>query len=116
MRHECHFTAEYRGAAHSTCNSKYSVRKRIPIAFHSRSNYDYHFIVKALAEEFEWKFNCLGENNEKYLTFLVPLENKVKNGEEILSDYNLWTVQDLWKAYYQTMLIIFHEINCTNYN
>ena len=53
MKHECHFTAEYRGAAHSTCNSKYSVPKRIPIAFHSRSNYDYHFIVKALAEEFE---------------------------------------------------------------
>ena len=53
MRYECHFTAEYRVAAHSICNSKYSVPKRIPIAFHNRSNYDYHFIVKALAEEFE---------------------------------------------------------------
>ena len=30
------------------------------------STYDYHFIIKQLAEEFEGEFECLGENTEKY--------------------------------------------------
>ena len=34
--------------------------------FHNGSNYDYHFIIKDLAEEFKKQFICLGENNEKY--------------------------------------------------
>ena len=49
-KYHCHYTGEYRGAAHSICNLKYSVPKTIPIAFHSGSNYDYHFIIKELAE------------------------------------------------------------------
>ena len=35
--------------------------KKIPIAFHNRSNYDYDFIIKQLAKELK-KINCLGEN------------------------------------------------------
>ena len=35
------------------CNLKDSVPKKIPIVFHKRSNYDYHFIIKELAEEFK---------------------------------------------------------------
>ena len=35
----CHYTGEYRGAAHSVCNLKYSVPKKIPIVFHDVSNY-----------------------------------------------------------------------------
>ena len=84
VRDHCHFTGEYRGAAHSICNSRYSVPKRIFIVFH---NYDYHFIIKELAEEFKKQFTCLGENTEKYITFTVPIEKEVtridKNGEEI---------------------------------
>ena len=38
-------------------------------------------------DEFEVQFNCLGENTEKYKTFLVPIERLVttfdKNREEI---------------------------------
>ena len=66
---------------------KYSVLKEIPIAFYNGSNYDYHFILKELAEEFKKQFTCLGENTEKYLTLTVPVEKEVtridKNGEEI---------------------------------
>ena len=29
VRHHCHYTGEYRGSAHSTCNLKYSVTKNI---------------------------------------------------------------------------------------
>ena len=38
---------------HSKCNLKYSMPKKISIAFHNGLNYDYHFITKELAEEFE---------------------------------------------------------------
>ena len=48
----CHYTGEYRGVAHSICNLKYSVPRKIPIAFHNVSNYDYYFIIKKLAKEF----------------------------------------------------------------
>ena len=55
--------------------------------FHNRSNYDYHFIIKDLAEEFKKQFTCLGENNEKYITLTVPIQKEAaridKNGEEI---------------------------------
>ena len=40
--------------------------ENIPIVFHNGSNYDYHFIIKELAEEFEKQFTCLGEITEKY--------------------------------------------------
>ena len=47
-----HDTGKYRGAAHSICNLKYSVTKKIPVGFHNGLNYDYHFIINELAEEF----------------------------------------------------------------
>ena len=50
VRDHCHYTGEYRGAAHSIYNLKYSVFKNI---FKNISNYDYHFIPKELAEEFK---------------------------------------------------------------
>ena len=75
----CHYTGEYRGAAHSICNLKYNVPKKIPIAFHNGSNYVCHFMIK--------KNTCLGEDTEKYITFAVSIEKEDtrtnKNGEEI---------------------------------
>ena len=87
VRDHCHYAGKYRGVAHSTCNLKYSVPKKIPTVFHNGSNYDYHFIITELAEEFKKQFTCLGENTEKYITVTVPVEKEVtridKNGEEI---------------------------------
>ena len=39
---------EYRCAAHSTCNLKYSITKEISTVLHSGPNYDYHFVTKEL--------------------------------------------------------------------
>ena len=64
VKDHCHYTGKYRGAAHSVCNLKYSVPKNIHIIFHNGSNYDYHFIIKELAEEFKKQFTCLEENTE----------------------------------------------------
>ena len=53
--------------------------------FHNGSTYDYHFIIKELAEEFEGEFECLGENTEKYIIFSVPIKKETtkndKNGK-----------------------------------
>ena len=68
VRDHCHYTGEYRGAAHSICNLKYSLPKKILKVFHSGSNYDYHFIIKELAKELKKQFTCLRENTEKYFT------------------------------------------------
>ena len=87
VRDHCHYTGEYRSAEHSICNLKYSVSKKIPIAFHNGSNYDYHFIIKSIAEEFKKQFTCLEENTEKYISSTVPIEKRStridKNEEEI---------------------------------
>ena len=49
----------------------------IPVVFHNGSNYDYHFIIKELANEFEGQFECLGENKEKFKTFSVPVKKEI---------------------------------------
>ena len=42
----CHYTDKCRAAAHSICNSKFNVPNGIPVAFHRRSSYYYHFVIK----------------------------------------------------------------------
>ena len=58
--------------------SPFNVPNKIPIVFHSESNYDYHFIMKEFANESEGEFECLGEITEKYKTFFVPIEKKIR--------------------------------------
>ena len=41
----------------------------ISVVFYNGSNYDYHFNIKELENEFEMQFDCLGENTEKYKFF-----------------------------------------------
>ena len=79
VRDHCHFTGKYRGAAHNMCNLRYKIPKNIPVIFHNGSTYDYHFIIKELACEFEGNFECLGENTEKYITFSVPIKKRIEN-------------------------------------
>ena len=69
VRDHCHYARKYRGAAYDICNLRFKISKEIPVVFHNGSTYDYHFIIKELAEEFEGEFECLGENTEKYITF-----------------------------------------------
>ena len=75
------------GATHNICNLKNSVPKKNPIVLHNGSNYDYHLLIKYLADGFKRKFTCLGENTEKYITLTVSAKKEVtgigKNGEVI---------------------------------
>ena len=52
----------------------YDTPREIPAIFHNSSSYDYHFIIKGLAEKFEGDFECSGKNKEKYITFSVAIK------------------------------------------
>ena len=109
----CHYTDECRGVAHSVCNLKYSAPKVISIVFHFGSIYEYHFIIKELAEKSEGQFNCLGEYAEKYIASLVPIKKEVtdidKNGDQLKS-YILET--KIFGEFDEGI----HKIKCTNCN
>ena len=64
VRDHCHYTGKFRGVAHSICNLRYKIPREISVVFHNGSTYEYHFIIKQLAEEFKGEFKCLGENTE----------------------------------------------------
>ena len=46
VRNHCYDAGEYRGAAHSIYNFKYSVPEKIPTTFKNRSNCNHHFYNK----------------------------------------------------------------------
>ena len=77
VKGHCHYTGKYRGAAHDICNLRYKISKEIPVVFDNGSAYDYHLIIKELAEEFEGEFECLGESTEKYITFSMPIKKEI---------------------------------------
>ena len=59
VKDHCHYTGKYRCAAHNICNLRYKIPKEIPLVFHNSSTYDYHFIIKELAEELKGQFDNL---------------------------------------------------------
>ena len=84
VKDHCHFTGKFRDAAHSICNLRYSVPREIPVHLHNGSEYDYHLIIKELAEEFKSRdFEYLAENSEKYISFSVIIKKEIIDGEII---------------------------------
>ena len=86
VRDHCHYTGKYRGATHDICNLRYKTSKEILVVFHNGFTYDYHFIIKNLAEEFEEEFEYVGENTEKYITFLVPIKKEITKMDKNRND------------------------------
>ena len=68
VRDHCHFTGEYRGAAHSLCNLQFRKPKFTPILFHNLSGYDSHLFIKNLGKT-EGKIDCIPNNEERYISF-----------------------------------------------
>ena len=86
VRDHCHYTGKYGGAAHSICNLKLNAPNEIPAVFHNGPSYDYHFIIKELANKFEEQLECLGENTRKYKTLSIAIKKEAtkidKDGNE----------------------------------
>ena len=50
---------------------------------HNGSKYNYHFLLKELAEDFEGEFECLVENAGKYVSFSVSIKKEHDNNKTI---------------------------------
>merc|ERR1711888_581217 len=50
VRDHCHFTGEFRGAAHNHCNRQYRKTFKIPVFFHNMKGYDGHILFSNLAK------------------------------------------------------------------
>ena len=85
VKDHCHYTGKYKGTAHDICNLRYKISKEIPLVFHDGSTYDYHFIIRQLAEEFEGEFECL---RERYITFSVPIKKEITRKDNNGNDKN----------------------------
>ena len=90
VKDHCHYTENFRGAAHNICNLKYKVPKEIPIITHNAS-YDTHFMLNKLAIEFKGELNCNEDSVNNYITFSVPTEKEVinNNGDKKTITYKL---------------------------
>ena len=84
VRDHCHYAGKCRDAAHNICNLRCKASKEeIPVVFHNGSKYEFSLIIKELAEEFKEQFECLGENTEKYMAFLLPINKEINNKKTI---------------------------------
>ena len=68
VRDHCHFTGEYRGAAHNQCNLRCRKPRILPVIFHNLQGYDAHLFIKQLAK-LEGKLECIPSTEEKYISF-----------------------------------------------
>ena len=83
VRGHWYYTGKHRSAAHSICNLKFNEPNEIAVVFHRGSNYEYHFIIKELANEFEREFECIDESKENYKNFFVPIKKEIiKNDKD----------------------------------
>ena len=72
---QCDFTGRFGG--------------EISVVFHNGSNYDYHFIIKEVAEECKEEFECLGEYTEKYVTFSTTIRKCNIMCNDVLTSYKI---------------------------
>ncbi|KAL5249225.1 hypothetical protein ACHWQZ_G018174 [Mnemiopsis leidyi] len=65
-----HYTGEYIGPAHFTCNFERRTDKHLPIIFHNFRGYDCHLIVQALAEQTDclYDITIIPNSMEKYVS------------------------------------------------
>ena len=68
VRDHCHFTGEYRGAAHNECNLKCKKPPILPVIFHNLQGYDSHLFIKQLAKV-SGDLSCIPSTEEKYISF-----------------------------------------------
>ena len=84
VRDHCHITGKYRGSAHQHCNLKLKLssnKMKILVIFHNLKGYDSHFIMQEIVKKYvytdangeqkEMSINCIPNNMEKYMAFML---------------------------------------------
>ena len=84
VRDHCHYIGKFKKAAYNICNLRYKTPNETSTVFHNGSTYDYHFIIKQLAKEFDGQLQCLRENTEKYITLSVSIKKALDNNKNKL--------------------------------
>ena len=88
VRDHCHFTGQYRGAAHNKCNLMCKKPKVLPVIFHNLQGYDAHLFIKQLAR-LEGKLDCIPSTEEKYISFSKTIKvGEYKDYSESVFDIN----------------------------
>ena len=64
----CHFTGEYRGAAHNECNLNCKKTLILPVIFHNLQGYDSHLFIKQLAKV-SGDLSTIPSTEGKYISF-----------------------------------------------
>ena len=73
VRDHCHFTGEYRGATHKSCNLKLKIKPgktKIPVVFHNLKGYDSHLITQKIHKA-KANITSIPNNAEKYISFSI---------------------------------------------
>ena len=68
VRDHCHFTGQFRGAAHNRCNLRSRKPMILPVIFHNLQGYDAHLFIKQIST-IPGELNCIPSTEEKYISF-----------------------------------------------
>ena len=71
IRDHCHITGKLRGAAHSKCNLKLKIPKKLPIIFHNLQGYDGHLIFKELNNFNKIDIQVIPKTSGKYMNIVI---------------------------------------------
>ena len=72
VRDHCHWSGNYRGAAHSGCNLAFRKTSKIPVVFHNLSGYDGHIIMQTIPKlNLQKAPQVIAKTMEKYVGFSI---------------------------------------------
>ena len=71
VRDHCYITGKYRGTAHSQCNLKLRIPKKLAIIFHNLEGYDGHLIFRELNNFKNIDIQVIPKTNESYMSIIV---------------------------------------------
>ena len=97
VRDHCHYSGEYRGAAHSLCNLQYKIPSYILVVFHNLAGYDAHLYIFELSK-YGSQMDVIAKNTEDYTSFSIKVEvGKYvdKNGKERSKEIDLRFIDSL---------------------
>ena len=92
VRDHCHFTGQYRGAAHNSCNLQCRKPLILPVIFHNLQGYDAHLFIKQLSG-IQGELNCIPSTEEKYISFSKKIKvdeyKSRKTGEMVSLNFEI---------------------------
>ena len=92
VRDHCHFTGQYRGAAHNSCNLQCRKPLILPVIFHNLQGYDAHLFIKQLSAV-KGELNCIPSTEEKYISFSKKIKvdeyKSRKTGEMVTLNFEI---------------------------